>query len=274
MYLYRKQLKLTAGKRLYLVPLGDIQDEGELDRLDDLVAWAVDHEKRGDLVRFFGTGDYFETFSPSERVKRAAAHFHETTDEAIDKMVKAQTEDYIARLKPMRGKIFFKLQGHHWASVRNAKGHAMSSDQYIAESLGADFAGDGTALMDLLINGLPFRTFGMHGYGSARTGGAKLNKRLRLREVVPDAHWYWMGHDNSKIIDTQEPLILVNGKLTYLKQYISGVGCLQRAYYPNKMSTGYAERLALAPASIGFVVCMINVEERKGERRLNYHVSA
>jgi hypothetical protein len=273
MYLYRKTLKIPNGKRLYLIPLGDIQDEGELDRLDDLVKWSLDHEKRGDLVRLFGTGDYFETFSPSERVKKAAANFHETTLESIDRGIKAQADDYIRRLKPMRGKIFFKLQGHHWDNVKVGNG-MMSSDQYIAESLNAEFAGDGTVHMELLVNGFPFKSFGMHGYGSARTGGAKLNKRLRLREVVPDANWYWMGHDNSKIIDTQEPLVVRNGKQEYLKQYISGVGCLQRAYFENKLQTGYAERLALAPASIGFVVCMINVEERKGERRLNYHVSA
>lgn len=273
MFILRKQITLTKGKYLRLIPIGDIQGEEELHRFDHLVnVWCKKQEQAGHTVLLFGCGDYFETFSTSERARKAAANFHETTVDAIHNMVKAQADDFIRRLWPMRGKVLAMLQGHHWDTIKVGK-TAMPSDQYIAESLGAEFAGDGMLLLDLLINGLPFRVLAMHGYGSARTGGARLNKRVGMREVVANANVYLMGHDNSKVADVREPLVVENGKLKYLKQIFSGIGCHQIGYHENKLEAGYVERLALPPASVGVVIVNVSVGERGGQRRLDYHLS-
>lgn len=259
---------MPAGKRLILIPLGDVQGEEQLDRLDALVAWCGKQEKKGDLVRLFLTGDYFETYSPSERVKKAGANFHETTLEAIHNHVKAQADDFVRRLTPLKGKIFTVLQGHHWENIK-LNGVVMSSDQYIAERLNAEYAGDGIAIVDLLVNGLPLRTMVMHGYGTGRTAGGRINKRLQMREVVTNCQLYFMGHDNEKIVVTKEPLVVENGEVKVIKQYFAGIGCYQESYHIGKLESGYAEKVAYPPAVIGSTMAFVSVDGN----RLDYHVS-
>ena len=183
MYLYRQTLKLPKDKQLLLVPLGDVQGEEQLHRLDNLIAWCVAKKKEGHLIGLILTGDYFETYSPSERVKLAGANFHETTLETIYSNVKAQADDFIRRLAPLKGSVFIVLQGHHWQDFK-VNGLTTSSDRHIANELGAEYAGDGIAVLDLLITGIPFRIMAMHGYGTGRLPGGRVNKRLQMRDCL------------------------------------------------------------------------------------------
>ena len=254
------------------MPLGDVQGEEQLDRLDNLISWCVAEEKKGNLVRLFLTGDYFETYSPSERAKLAGANFHETTLEGIHAGVKAQADDFVRRLTPLKGKIFIVLQGHHWENVKIG-GAIKSSDQYIAEKLNAEYAGDGIAVLDLLVNGLPFRIMVMHGYGVGRQPGGRINKRLQMREVVTNCHLYFQGHDNEKIAVTKEPLIVDGNEIRSFKQIFAGIGCYQESYHIGRTEAGYAEKVAYPPAVIGSVMAFVKVDDRGTKPRLNYHVS-
>lgn len=272
MYHYRTKITIPKGKELILIPIGDVQGEEQLGRLDKLIQWCGEREKKGHVVRLFMLGDYFETYSPSERVKLAGANFHETTLETIHSHVKAQADDFIGRLKPLKGKICTVLQGHHWENVK-VNGTVMSSDQYIAEKLDAEYAGDGIAVLDLLVNGIPFRIMAMHGYGTGRTAGGRINKRLAMREVVTNCHMYFAGHDNEKIAVTKEPLVVENGQMRALKQIFAGIGCYQESYHMGRLEAGYAEKVAYPPAVIGSVIATVKVESRDGKPRLDYHVS-
>lgn len=273
MYLYRKSIKLPAGKQLLVIPLGDVQGDEQLHRLDKLIAWCVEHKKKGNTVLFVLTGDYFETYSPSERVKKAGANFHETTLETIHGHIKAQADDFIRRLKPLRGSIAIVLQGHHWESVK-VNGHILSSDQYIAECLDSEYAGDGMGVLDLLINGLPLRVMAMHGYGNGRMPGGRVNKRLQMRDVLANCNIYFMGHDNEKFAIPKEPLIIENGEIKMLKQYFVGIGSHQQSYHINKLEAGYAERAAYAPGVIGSPITFVKLKTNdSGKPELDYHIS-
>lgn len=271
MFIYRKQLKISPKKSLKVIPIGDVQGTEELPRLDALVRWCLEQEKAGHTVRLLTCGDHFETYSPSERAKKAGANFHETTLEMINNQIRAQADDFIQRLMPLKGRIMTVLSGHHWENIKVGR-RVLNSDEYIAESLGAEYAGDGISILDLLINGYPFRIMAMHGYGSSRTGGAKLNKRLRMRDVFLNANVYFQAHDNAKIVDVEEPLFLDNGKVKYLRQIFSGIGSHQIAYHLDKLETSYVERLGLPPASVGAVVLTVTVVAE--EKRLDYLVSS
>jgi len=271
-YHYRQSVKLSAGKQLLVIPLGDVQGDEQLDRLDRLIAWSVKHKKKGNHVLFVLTGDYFETYSPSERVKKAGANFHETTLETIHSHIKAQADDFIRRLKPMEGSIAIVLQGHHWENVK-INGHILSSDQYIAERLNSEYAGDGIGVLDLLINGLRFRVMAMHGYGNGREAGGRVNKRLKMREVIANCNMYFMGHDNEKFAIPKEPLIVEAGQIRMLKQYFVGIGCHQESYHIGKLEAGYAERAAYPPAVIGSPIGFVKIKNDSGRPELDYHVS-
>lgn len=270
MYSFQERITIPKGKELVIAPFGDIQSDEILDELDDVVNDLIGHQKAGNIVRGFGLGDYFETFSPSERARKAGANFHETTLADISKDVHAKADHIAGRLAPLTKRISTISQGHHWDFIKTKDGRLISSDAYIAEKLGAQFAGDGVTWLEYMVNGHPFDVIGMHGYGSARTPGARLNKRVAMKEITPTANWYCMGHDNSMVSDPRFALKkMPNGTKSYIKQYFSGIGCIQTAYSEG-LEASYAEKLALPPAAIGFVKMRVCVREKNGKQVLSY----
>ena len=231
----------------------------------------MERKKEGHAISIIPTGDYFETYSPSERVKLAAANFHETTVEAIDKFTQMQADCVVEDFWPLRGSIEGVLSGHHWKPIK-VNGVVMSTDQYIAEKLGAVYAGDGIGAHFYLVNGLPLKVVAMHGYGAARTAGARVNKRLQMREVICNANIYFMGHDNEKMAIPRDPFqITDSGELKILRQFFCAIGSHQRGYIINKLEAGYVERLALPPAVVGAVRATVEVvkgEDKKPELKI------
>lgn len=279
MITHNTTLKLKPGQNLYVIPVGDVQSESEYDRLSGLIAWCVEREKEGSIVRLLGMGDYFETFSPSERAAlrhgKSGYGLHETTQEKLDSMVQEQADEFYNIVKPMRKHFFGLLRGHHKHDFfLGAKGRATTTDKYLCEKLDCEYFGSVVAVK-ALINGLPFVIFASHGYGNARTKGARLNKRLRMRDVYLDANWYVMGHDNEKMVDVDEPMFTNDEGVYYKKQYFSGSGSFQRSYQVGKAEGGYVEDALYPPSSLGVVICKIQVVKNKeGKNRLDYHVSA
>ncbi len=275
-----KPIALKAKQSLIIYPLADIQSEEEYPRLIDLMGWSVEQEKAGNLIRAFGTGDYFETTSPTERVKLAGANLHDDTYETLNKAYIRQSDTLVSILAPLKNKIMGILEGHHKYDLRFERKIdgkltpiLKSSDNYIAEKLNADFSGDGLLLMDLLVNGYRFSILAMHGYGSARTPGARLNKRVNMVNVVRNCNWYCQAHDNMKDAHPEEPFVLTSqrGELKYLKQYFTGAGSWQRSYNLGRLSASYAEKLALPPSCLGTVMMTIRFDEKN--KRLDYTCS-
>jgi hypothetical protein len=277
---HNASLKLKPGQHLYLIPIGDIQSESEYDRLADLVNWCLEREKEGHIVRLWGQGDYFETFSPSERAAlrhgKSGYGLHETTQEKLDQQVQAQADEFLGIVGPLRGKVLGLLRGHHKHDFFIPKDArvGLTTDQYLCHKLDAVYFGS-VVVIKLLINGLLFTVFASHGYGNARTKGARLNKRLRMRDVYLDANWYVMGHDNEKMVDVDEPMFTNDEGVYYKKQYFSGSGSFQRSYEVGRADGGYVEDALYPPCSLGVVICTIKVVKGKnGKPRLDYHVSA
>lgn len=280
MIIHKTTLKLRPDQNLLLIPIGDIQSDSEYDRLEKLVAWCLEREKGGHIVRLFGMGDYFETFSPSERATLKAGKsgygLHETTQEWLDAAVQDRADTIYSIVKPLTGRFLGLLRGHHkhdFFVPKDAR-EGLTTDLYLCHKLNCTYFGS-VVVIKLLINGLPFTIFATHGYGNARTPGARLAKRLRMREVYLDANWYVMGHDNEKVVYPIEGLFTdPDGSLHYLKQYFSGSGSFQRSYESGKADGGYAEDALYPPSSLGVVICSLKVEKKNGRSRLDYHVSA
>lgn len=281
MIIHNATLKLKPAQNLYIIPIGDIQSEGEYDRLASLVTWCTEREKEGSIVRLLGMGDYFETFSPSERAVLKAGKsgygLHETTQEKLDSVVQAQADQFYDIMKPMTGHFFGLLRGHHKHDFFMPKGgrEGLTTDQYLCHKLDCEYFGS-VVVVKALINGLPFVIFASHGYGSARTKGARLNKRLRMREVYLDANLYIMGHDNSKLVDVDEPMFTdAAGDVYYKKQYYIGSGSFQKSYQVGTADGGYVEDALYPPCSLGVVICKLEVVKGKhGKNRIDYHCSA
>lgn len=279
MIIHPVKIALKPKQKLILIPLGDNQSEEETDRLEALVKWCVEKEKEGHLVRLWGMGDYFETFSPSERAGvtsiKGGYGLHDTTQKSIDKMVQEQADRFVGIMRPVAKNVLGLLHGHHkhdWFFPQGAK-RGLNTDIYLCNQLGCTYFGT-IVVLRLCINGLFFTVFATHGYGSARTKGARLNKRLRMREVYLNANWYVMGHDNEKLVDVDEPMIFEDGEVIYLKQYFTGSGAFQKSYSIGEPDGGYAEQALYPPASLGVVVCNLQIDTKRGKPRLDYHISS
>ena len=279
------------GQRIHVFPISDIHYgsvDCETDRFDAAMKWSLDKIHEGDLVYIFGTGDYLELPSPSERAALVAAKggygLHDTTLETMDEIFLAKIDPFIKVLQPLakRGAILGLGEGHHLYDKFVTPGLiGLNSTQYICRELETDYLG---MLFVLKLNfvvgrqkGPSFTIVAMHGYGSSRTAGAQVNKRLRMAEVVEGADLYVMGHDNNKMVYPKSPLVLNSNSsdgVSYHKQYFMGAGSFQRGYRMGTPFGSYVEALALAPHLLGINIAELVVEERNGKLRLDYHISS
>jgi len=270
----KQDVKLKPGKSLFIVPFGEVQSEEEYPRLKNLVNWLLKRQAEGHRVLGLGMGDYFESPSPSDRAAMHAAKrgfgFYDELARDIMRIYEKRTNEIADLLMPLKGHLGGLLRGHHWLEfATNLRADLPAdSNRLLAQLLSCPYLGS-TVQLTVRVNGLPFRIFASHGYGSARTPGARLAKRLRMREVVMDAHWYVMGHDNDKLVYPTEAL---QGR-EYLKKGFSGSGSFQRAYSFDKTEGSYAEDLLLPPTSLGVVIARVSADVRNGKKRLDYHVS-
>ena len=61
MIVFQNTVKLSEGRRLLLVPIGDIHynvKDCDKPRFHRLIAWLLEREEAGDVVRIVGLGDY------------------------------------------------------------------------------------------------------------------------------------------------------------------------------------------------------------------------
>lgn len=274
----KRDYKLKKGKSLFLVPFGDIQTASEYGRLKDLAKWLLKRKKEGHQVGMFGMGDYFESPSPSDRAALKASKNgygpYEELAKDIMSVYEKKTYSLAKMFEGLAPDILGVLHGHHFAEFipQFRPDLPADSNQLLAQLWGCEYWGTDVQLL-LNVNSLPFKIFASHGYGSARTPGARITKRIRMREVVGDAHWYCMGHDNEKSVYVTEALGGLYGR-EYLKQYYSGTGSFQRSYNFDEPEGTYAEKLLLPPSALGVVICMVRIQvDKKGEKRLDYHVS-
>lgn len=283
-----------VGQRIHVFPISDIHYgsiDCETDRFDALMRWSVEKmDDDADLVFVFGTGDYLELPSPSERAALVAAKggygLHDTTLETMDEIFLAKIDPFIKVLKPLadRGAILGLGEGHHLYDKFVTPGLiGLNSTQYICRELTTDYLGMMFVLkLNFIVGraereGPSFSIMAMHGYGSARTAGAQVNKRLRMAEVIEGADLYVMGHDNNKMVYPKSPLILNPNSadgVSYHKQYFMGAGSFQRGYRMGTPFGSYVEALALAPHLLGINIAELVVEERNGKLRLDYHISS
>lgn len=290
-----KDIPVKINQKIHLFAISDIHygsPDCETDRFNALIEWSLKKIEEGDKVLIFGTGDYLELPSPSERAAFRSAKggygLHDTTLEMYDEIVLEKIRPFIDLLKPLadKGAILALGEGHHYHDNFVTPGLVgLRSTQYIAQELKVPYAGMMFVIRLNFIVGeqivshesLRFTLMAMHGYGSARTAGAQVNKRLRMAEVIEGADLYVMGHDNNKMVYPKSPLVLNSASkdgVSYHKQYFIGAGSYQRGYRMQTPFGGYVEDLALAPHLLGVNMAELKVELRDGKYRLDYHVSS
>lgn len=111
-----------------------------------------------------------------------------------------QRDTLIKMLRPLKGKVLGVTRGNHEDRIYTATGMDICQD--VAEAVGAYYSPDGVWVEIALTQRPPrhmetFFLYATHGYGGARTIGAKVSKAGRLASVVY-ADVYFVGHDHTQ----------------------------------------------------------------------------
>lgn len=278
---------VKLNQPIYIVPWGDVQSEKEYPRLEALISWLTTKVDEGAKIVMFGMGDYFEAPSPSDQAALSAAKggygLYEDAKIALDGVYGERMDRMVAMFKNKPILLTGLLKGHHqhtFCGLHEKYPNRASTDEQMAHELNARYYGQLVALTLNIETDwptpnarpiFPFHILATHGYGSARTPGARLTKRIRMRDVYGHAHWYVMGHDDEKLV---YPLEAIQPNRSYLKQYFTGSGSFQRGYNFDSAADNYIEQLMLPPAAMGVVICTLTLVERNEKLRLDYHVSS
>ena len=278
----KKHIPLKEGQTLWVAPFNDVHYNTaacDKPRVHRYIQWGSNKLASGDLIAGIGIGDYLDYESPSERAATASAKGgygkHETTLQQIDAWVAELTATFAVVMKPWKGHILGLQDGHHYgcySAYYKKQYRGASNTEELADLLSTVYCGTfGVYELDLG-HGLTFTIAASHGYGGARTAGARVIKRVRMNEVVK-ADLYLMAHDNTKMAISDNVLEFENGIYISRKRTYCGTGSFQRAYPINQPHGGYAEELLLPPSDLGAVITSIRAEKRAGKWRIDWHTS-
>jgi hypothetical protein len=155
--------------------------------------------------------------------------------------------------------------------VRKYRG--ASNTEHLCDLLGTTYGGQLGFIQISFGDGLNLRILASHGYGGARTPGARVIKRVRMNEVA-EADLYLMAHDNTKMAISDNVVSYDNsGKYFARKRTYCGTGSFQRAYPDGDPAGGYVEQLLLPPSDLGAVLTVVRKEKRDGRWRIDWHTS-
>jgi len=275
--------KLKSGKSVFVAPFNDIHyntEECDKERFHRYIDWGVKQIKSGNRLVGIGLGDYNDILSPSERASLTAAKggygLHETSLQQIDKWIQQITLDFANVMKPWAGHIEMLLEGHHYmcySQVAKERGiRGISNTSHLCHLLNCTYGGQ-LGILDLDFgDGCNLVVVATHGYGGARTSGARVIKRVRMNEVY-EGDLYLMAHDNTKMAISDNVLSHRGGKYVARKRTYCGVGSFQKAYPDNEEAGGYVEAIMLPPSDLGAVITKVEKEKRNGRWRLDWHTS-
>ena len=188
---------LSRFSKLYLVPLADFH-EGARD---------ADHEVSDGYVRWIADRDNARTILNGDMMncawKDSTADLFEdliTPDDAYDRLR--------ARLMPIRNKILMITRGGHEESIFRKVGHDYMAQ--LAHDLGdIPYKPDGGMVAIRMSRGghpMVFTGYATHGWGGARTIGAKVKKVEDLAQVA-DVDFYILSHDHTQVIHRLNVLV-------------------------------------------------------------------
>jgi hypothetical protein len=282
MIILNRKIPLKIDEPLIIVPFGDIHHDVldcDRDRFDSLIQWLIEKKKDKHRIALLGMGDYIDSFSTSERDALVGAKggsgLHDSSLEMLDRALIERTEELYQKLYPLKDDIIGLLEGHHYGvfSRRSDDWKGKTTTEFLCYLLGVPYLGLDA---DIMVDTCPLtalRIYATHGYGSGKTPGGRLNKRVHMRDTVGDAHLYLMGHDHVKMAYSQTVFVRnARNEETELKQYFCATGSFLKTYRFGSAQGTYIETGA-PPADLGVIMCNVRLEKRYGKARLDYHVS-
>lgn len=266
-------IRQKFGTPLKLIPFGDIHhdspafSEAEFDRF-------LKRARSLRNVMFLGMGDYFDSYSTSERDTMESGKLHDSTRKRNEKDAEIRIDRLAKKIQFMRGHMIGLLSGNHFVRFNDGS----TSDMHLAQKLGTVYLGVCSAIR------LSFRhpnseaavccdIFAHHGKGGGVTACGKFVAVEKLANVC-EADILLMGDNHARgafpigdrlyIKSVRNNPCCVRAKTRWLGR----TGSFLRAYVPNE--PGYIVDRALPPANLGWIEFDITpIRRRIGDEDFN-----
>lgn len=243
------------GTPLKLIPFGDIHHDSPAFSHDAFQKF-IDYAKRQKNVMFLGMGDYFDSFSTSERVIMSNHGLHESTRKRNEKEADGRIQQLADKLQFMRGKVIGLIGGNHFIEFADGT----TSDMRLAEKLGTSYLGSCCAIRLCFKQGshnagVVCDIFAHHGRGGGVTAGGRYNAVEKLANVC-EADIFLMGDNHARgCFPMGDRLYLTtNGRGAHIRsktRWLGRTGSFLRGYLPGESS--YVVDRALPPANLGWI---------------------
>ncbi len=246
---------------IYLVPLADLHEgcrDADHEVSDGYIKWIAEHDNaftilNGDLMNCAwkdSTPDLFEDLV--------------TPDDAYANLVK--------RLAPIKDKIIMITRGGHEESIFRKVGHDYMAQ--LAHGLGdVPYMIDGGLFgikLALSNNGVMCYGYATHGWGGARTIGAKIKKVEDLANIA-NVNIIVLSHDHTQAVHRLNVLDPPRSKIQFQKPMYYNI---QRKILINTGGfvryAGYIQRKGYAPQDLGTPRIRIEVKQYPSDTRNRY----
>lgn len=242
----------NINKPISLYPFGDVHRSShacDIGRWKDFLKEASEDPD----AYFFGTGDYDDLASTSEREILGNHRLHESTRETIEDTYDKHNKRFYEEIKFMQGRLIGLIEGNHYGEYNDGTTTTMR----LAGMMKTKYLGVGSFIrvhFKYHGSGTYLDIWAHHGKGAARLPGGSLNRVIQMAESA-DADLYFMGHDHKKVVGYVPKLCLKSTKngvmLKHKRQLFARCGSFLKGYEPNRSS--YVVDAAMTPTDLGFV---------------------
>jgi hypothetical protein len=247
---------------IVLIPVGDIHwDSKACDRelfKDTVQSWRT-RIRKGENLLFIGVGDFFDFASTKERKAFAKADLHDTTRDTFDDLRRMQVVEFCKQLEFTKGRWLGFLDGNHrW---QTQKGETCA--QLLCNELGGDYLGTFTHYtlrIERYGRHSACQIVAAHGKCGGKLVGTSINSVADLKQILPSADIYLMGHSHDRgcwptVILEVRPGVTGESILTSQRQWLCRTGSFLRSYQPGIAS--YPVSRLLKPVDLGTIELQI-----------------
>lgn len=273
--LNRFQTGYKQGDIFHLRPFGDVHRDSSAFSTDK---WREFLDSSQTLTKplFIGMGDYFDSYSTSERIILNNDAIHDTTKKNFEKIAKQKVYDFADEIGFMKGHLLGLLGGNHYIQFPDGT----TSDMMLARLLETKYLGACTAMR---LSFVPQKShhgycaidiFAHHGKGAGMTTTGRMAAVEKLPTIC-EADIFLMGHNHSRgVLPLGDKLRLdTNKRGLYIKarrSWIGRTGGFLRGYVPDEAS--YITDGAMPPTSLGWIEFTLKPTRIHGENNDRQYV--
>jgi hypothetical protein len=254
--LHQVTVKYKIGQTFNFRPFGDVHRDNPGFAKDKWQEFLDDSKKLINPL-FLGMGDYWDSFSTSERIILNNSGIHESTKKNMETEGERKVEALAKELEFMRGKLIGCMDGNHFIQFPDGT----TSDMRLANKLGTDYLGACTATRitfktkDKHTGSVSVDIFAHHGKGAGQTTTGRMMNVEKMAQIC-EADIFLQGHNHARgVLPLGDKLrIDSNASGLYIRSrhcWIGRTGGFLRGYVNEEPS--YIVDALMVPTSLGWI---------------------